>query len=195
MSLDNKRVNLSDGSFDISILVTDTLDLGIVARKISKTTLCTYAAPSYLAEFGCPKHPGQLNNHRCLYYIDTPHRGNWFFNVNGKDYKIKPNWHFASNNGRALCQAAALGMGIVQTPELSVASYLDKGELVGILEKYRIPSLPIYATYLQRRFLPAKLTTFVDYLIQYFKANSIGPVCVGEISDDGHPSKNYSTSN
>jgi hypothetical protein len=28
--------------------------------------------------------------------------------------------------------------------------------------------LSIYATYLQRRFLPAKLTTFVDFMVKYF---------------------------
>ena len=37
-----------------------------------------------------------------------------------------------------------------------------------ILPEFRIPSLKIYATYLQRRFLPAKLGTFVEFLIKYF---------------------------
>lgn len=36
MSLDNKPVNLRKGIFDISILVTDTLDQGVVARKITQ---------------------------------------------------------------------------------------------------------------------------------------------------------------
>jgi DNA-binding transcriptional LysR family regulator len=75
----------------------------------------------------------------------------------------------ASNNGRALCQAAALGMGIVQAPRLSVISYLQSGELVEILHDYRRPTLAVYATYLQRRFYPAKLTTFVDFLLAYFE--------------------------
>jgi DNA-binding transcriptional LysR family regulator len=59
-------------------------------------------------------------------------------------------------------------MGIVQVPRLSARSYLERGELVEILHKYQIPNLPIYATYLQRRFYPAKLTTFVDFVLSYF---------------------------
>lgn len=169
MSLDNKPPNLRDGSFDISLLVTDKLDPGVVARKIAETELCTYASPRYLAEKGWPISIDDLANHQCLHYVDTPHGEYWLFNVAGELKKIKLDWVLASNNGRALCQAAAMGMGIVQAPHLSVISYLNSGELVEILRDYRRPALAIYATYLQRRFYPAKLTSFVDFLLTYFE--------------------------
>lgn len=169
MSLDNKPPNLRDGSFDVSLLVTDKLDPGVVARKIAETELCTYASPAYLAEKGYPQTIDDLSRHQCLHYVDTPHGDFWLFNVDGEPKKIKTDWVLASNNGRALCQAAALGMGIVQAPRLSVVSYLQSGELVEILRDYRRPALAIYATYLQRRFYPAKLTTFIDFLLGYFE--------------------------
>jgi DNA-binding transcriptional LysR family regulator len=168
MTLHNSHINLSKGSFDLSILVTNSLDLGVVARKIAKTRLCTYASPAYLAEYGEPENLDQLSSHRCLHYIDTPHKDYWLFNVGAEEIKIKPDWRFASNNGRALCEAAALGMGIAQAPEISAANFVAQAKLTEILQDYRIPSLPIYATYLQRRFLPAKLTTFVDFMVKYF---------------------------
>jgi DNA-binding transcriptional LysR family regulator len=171
MTLHNSHVDLSKGSFDLSILVTDSLDLGVVARKIAKTRLCTYASPGYLAEYGKPDHIDQLSSHRCLHYIDTPHKDYWLFNIGKEEIKIKPNWHFASNNGRALCQAAALGLGITQAPEISAANYVAQGRLIEILQDFRISSLAIYAIYLQRRFLPAKLTTFVDFMVKYFAEN------------------------
>lgn len=169
MTLDNKPPNLRIGSFDISLLVTDTLDPGVVARKIAETELCTYASPAYLTENGCPQRIEELAAHRCLHYVDTPHGDYWLFNVDGEARKIKVDWLLASNNGRALCQAAALGMGIVRAPKLSVAPYLKSGELVEILRDYHRPGLAIYATYLQRRFYPAKLTAFIDFLMQYFE--------------------------
>lgn len=168
MTLHNSLVNLSEGSIDLAILITDTLDLGVVARKIAETRLCTYASPAYIVQYGEPKTIEELKFHHCLYNTDTPHKDFWIFKDGRDDVKVKTNWRLASNNGRALCQAAALGMGITQAPELSVATYLTQGELVEILQNYRIPSLAIYATYLQRRFMPAKLTTFVDFLIRYF---------------------------
>jgi DNA-binding transcriptional LysR family regulator len=106
-----------------------------------------------------------------LHYIDTPHKDYWLFNIGKEEIKIKPNWHFASNNGRALCQAAALGLGITQAPEISAANYVAQGKLIEILQDFRISSLAIYAIYLQRRFLPAKLTTFVDFMVKYFAEN------------------------
>jgi DNA-binding transcriptional LysR family regulator len=169
MSLDNKPPNLRVGSIDISLLVTDTLDPGVVARKIAETELCTYASPDYLAEKGRPQSIEELGDHQCLHYVDTPHGEFWLFDVDGELKKIKSDWVLASNNGRALCQAAALGMGIVQAPRLSVAPYLTTGELVEILSQYRRPAIAIYATYLQRRFYPAKLTTFIDFLLEYFE--------------------------
>lgn len=60
-------------------------------------------------------------------------------------------------------------MGIVRAPKLSAAPYLQKGELVEIMQDYQRPALAIYATYLQRRFYPAKLTAFVDFLLKYFE--------------------------
>jgi DNA-binding transcriptional LysR family regulator len=170
MTLHNNRVNLSKGSFDLSILVTDSLELGVVARKIAETRLCIYASPDYLAKYGKPENIEQLANHCCLHYMDTPHHDYWLFRVGTKDIKIKPEWHFSSNNGRALCQAAVLGMGITQVPEISAVNHVEKGELIEILRDFQIPPLSIYATYLQRRFLPAKLTTFVDFMVKYFSA-------------------------
>ncbi len=168
MTLHNNRVDLSKGSFDLSLLVTVSLDLGVVARKLAETRLCTYASPDYIDKYGKPKHIDQLSSHRCLLYIDTPHHDYWLFNDHGQEVKIKPNWYFCSNNGRALCQAAALGMGITQVPEISAVNYVQQGKLIEILPDFQIPPITIYATYLQRRFLPAKLTTFVDFLLEYF---------------------------
>lgn len=168
MTLHNNRVDLSKGSFDLSLLVTVSLDLGVVARKIAQTQLCTYASPEYLEKYGKPEHIDQLASHRCLLYIDTPHHDYWVFKQDTQEVKIKPNWYFCSNNGRALCQAAALGMGITQVPEISAATYVQEGRLVEVLPDFKILPLTIYATYLQRRFLPAKLTTFVDFMAEYF---------------------------
>ncbi len=168
MSLDNKYQNLRDGHFDLVILVTDCLDPGVVARKITDTELGTYASPEYIERYGAPESLEDLAKHRCLHYINTPHGDYWVFNEDGETRKIKIDWHFATNNGRALSQAAAMGMGIMRAPKLSVHDYLTQGRLVELLPDYKIPLLSVYATYLQRRFYPAKLSSFVEFLIKYF---------------------------
>lgn len=169
MTLDNRPPNLRIGNFDISLLVTDTLDPGVVARKIAETELCTYAAPAYLARHRCPERIEDLAGHRCLHYVDTPHGDYWPFIVDNEVKKFRADWYLSSNNGRVLCLAAVLGMGIVRAPRLSAAGFLQSGELVEIFQDYQRPALAIYATYLQRRFYPAKLTAFIEYLVGHFK--------------------------
>lgn len=109
-----------------------------------------------------------LAEHKCLHYLDTPHADAWVFNKGKERIEIRPKWTFASNNGGALCQAASLGMGVVRSPALSVRRYVQSGELVEILANYKLPSLSVYATYLQRNYYPAKISTFIDFLVDYF---------------------------
>jgi DNA-binding transcriptional LysR family regulator len=89
MTLDNNYQNLRDGLFDIVILVTDCLDLGIVAKKIAETELGTYASPKYIAEKGCPQSIADLSQHQCLHYLNTPHGEYWIFPNKGKLEKTK----------------------------------------------------------------------------------------------------------
>ncbi len=177
MTLENRPINLSDGQYDLTIRVTDFLKPGVIARKICKTHLGLYASPNYLKEKGSPESLEALMQHCCLHYKDTPHREKWIFHQQGETIKIKPNWHFASNNGLVLCQAAAAGMGIVQAPDLSVINYLKTGELVELLPDTRLytNNLAVYAIYMQRKFLPAKITTFTEFLIAYFSDLSQAP--------------------
>lgn len=168
MTLDNKYQNLRNGDFDIVILVTDCPDLGVVARKIKATELGTYTSPTYIKKNGCPITLDELSVHQCLHYLNTPHGDHWIFHDNGELVKIKNDWYFETNNGRVLSQAAALGMGIIRAPKISVDHYLETGQLVEILPEYRINALSIYATYLQKKFHPAKLSSFIGFLQRYF---------------------------
>lgn len=171
MALDNAFINLRRAKCDISIVVTDKLDQGVVARKIAQTSLCTYASPDYIKRNGHPETVEDLAQHKCLHYLGTPHADVWVFNKGNQRFDMRPKWSFASNNNSALCQAASLGMGIIRSPALSVHSYVQSGELVEVLPDYKISSISVYATYLQRNYYPAKITTFVDFLVEYFADN------------------------
>ncbi len=168
MTLDNKFQNLRDGIYDVVVIVSDCPDPGVVARKISQTELGTFASPEYLANEGCPEEIEDLTQHRCLHYLNSPHGDYWMFKREKEIVKIKTDWHFSTNNGRALSHAAALGMGIIRAPRLSVIDYLNDNKLIEILPDYRIPNLCVYATYLQKRYYPAKQSSFVDFMQNYF---------------------------
>ncbi|HHJ38940.1 MAG: LysR family transcriptional regulator [Methylothermaceae bacteria B42] len=168
LTLENRFIDLSSGDFDLVIRITDTPHHGMIAKQITSTELCTFASPGYLAAHGEPRTITDLHQHQCLGFINTPHGNHWLFHDNGRSIEFKCHWQFASNNGTALCEAAAMDMGIIQVPSTTAKPYLADGRLKEILLDFCVKDLPIYAFYLQRRFIPAKITTFVRFLQTYF---------------------------
>ena len=169
ISLENRTINISEGVYDLAIRLTDVTQPGLIAKSIAPAELCTYASPGYIRQYEEPKTVKQLTAHRCLHFIDTPHGDSWVFQYENQLYHFKPKWHFASNNSRILCEAASLGMGIIQVPNVSVTPYVISGELVEILHNYRLPTLNVFAIYQHRRFIPAKISSFVNFITDYFK--------------------------
>ena len=168
--LDNGVINLAAGNFDCAIRVTDMPEPSLVARKITETPLCLFAAPDYLSRQGRPQTIDDLKQHQCLHYLNTPHGDYWVFNQGKRTRKIRLEWCFGCNNSRALGEAATLGLGIVQAPELFLRHLIESGAVEEILPAMRPDSIPVYATYLQRKFIPSKLSTFVNFLVEYFQS-------------------------
>lgn len=169
--LENRPVDLRDSVFDLAIRITTKPEPGLIARDLGSTVLATYAAPAYIEKFGAPDSVSSLQEHRCLHFLDTPHGDYWVFRKGTETLQFRPKWSLASNNGRVLCEAAVRGMGIIQVPDVTVGRYVRAGRLEEILKDFRLPTVHVYAIYLQRRFIPAKITVFVRFMSHYFQSN------------------------
>lgn len=56
------------------------------------------------------------------------------------------------------------GLGIVKLHEYLVQKALQDGQLEKVLEEYSECDLPIYIAFLQRRYMPAKVRCFIDFV-------------------------------
>src|SRR5690606_41200835 len=65
-----------------------------------------------------------------------------------------------------MSSAAEAGMGICLLPDYVAAPALQRGSLVRLLPNFRLPEKHIHALYPSRRFLDAKVKTWVDFLKQ-----------------------------
>jgi DNA-binding transcriptional LysR family regulator len=54
-------------------------------------------------------------------------------------------------------------------PDFIARPALDDGSLVSVLDDYLPRGGGIFAVYPHRRYLPAKVRVFVDFLVQWFK--------------------------
>jgi DNA-binding transcriptional LysR family regulator len=69
-----------------------------------------------------------------------------------------------ANNGVALTQAAAKGMGITLQPDFIAEPFLAAGEVVEILQDFAQPPLGIYAVLPSNRYIPHRVNVLLEHL-------------------------------
>ena len=167
MDFNDRRVDIVDEGFDLAIRIGVLEDSSLIAKRIAQTRRPVLAAPSYLEQHGRPQHPQDLEAHNCMIYTNTDTPNIWRFR-NPDDPKgelsVRVAGSLVSNNGNALAQAAAAGVGIVLSPTFICVESLRSRALVPILEDYELPPIGIHALYPPNRHLSAKVRAFVDFL-------------------------------
>jgi len=68
--------------------------------------------------------------------------------------------------------AAKKGLGLVMLPEYIVARDIEKGKLEVVLSDYAIAPMDIHAVYPHRKYLSAKVRTFLVFLEEWLKTRS-----------------------
>lgn len=70
----------------------------------------------------------------------------------------------ASNNMQMLLAAAEAGAGIAYGPSFVFGEAIASGRLKSLLTDYQTTELTIYAVFPTRRYIPARLRSFIDHL-------------------------------
>lgn len=171
LMLSDTIIDLVEGGFDIAIRNSALKDSSLVARKLTldKRILC--ASPSYLEEYGTPNTPKDLLSHNCITLIGLE---NWLFRASDdaegqEKIKVKVKGNFRTDNGEAIRDACAQGIGITINSTWSAREQLNKGELIEVLPNYPLVSqTDIWAVYPSSRQLAPKVRAFIDYFSAYF---------------------------
>ena len=74
------------------------------------------------------------------------------------------------NSPQATLRAAQAGIGAAIVPDFIVLPHIQSGELVTLFDDYIVKDRGIYAVYPHRRYLPAKVRSFVDFLTAWFRS-------------------------
>ena len=86
------------------------------------------------------------------------------FSINGVQENIYVPYRLQANNGEALVQAAAQGVGITVQPDFIVEQYVKEGTLETILGSFEPPPLGIYAILPSNRYLPQRVRVLIEFL-------------------------------
>jgi DNA-binding transcriptional LysR family regulator len=160
---------MADESIDVGIRFGDIPDATMIARRIAPNRRLLCASPAYLKERGRPENPADLAAHSCiiLRQNETAY-GVWRFERESRAYTVKVRGALSSNDGEVVLRWALDGHGIVMRAEWDIAKYIRSGRLEQVLADYALPPADIFAVYPQRHHLSAKVTAFIDFLIERF---------------------------
>lgn len=169
LALADRAVDLIEDGYDLAVRIGDLADSSLVCRRLAASRLLLCAAPDYLDRCGQPRHPAELSAHECLSYrlSDTP--SEWSFTAaDGTQATVRIDGRVRADNGEALCEAAAAGLGIVLQPDFIAGPYLHAGRLLALLPEWGTREIGIHAVYPERRYLPARARRFVDFLAERY---------------------------
>ena len=163
-------VDLLSAGCDAGIRYDERLEQDMIAVPIGPRVqrFATAASPSYLKRHLRPEHPRDLLAHPCLRMrFPSGAMPAWEFERDGEAVKIDPTGPLVVTAGGAsdlAVDAAIAGSGIVFLFEDWLRPYLDAGALEPVLEPWwpRFPGPFLY--YPGRRYLPAPLRAFVDFI-------------------------------
>ncbi len=165
LSLSQRTPDLLEEGHDVVITHSRELpDSDLIAQRLGCMYSVVCAAPAYLQQYGIPQTPEELSAHRCLRLLDPVFPGDWVFERLGAMQVINPGQSFQVNVSEAMVEAAAAGMGVCLLPNFVAARALREGSLVRLLPAWQLHERNIYALYSSRRFLDAKIKTWVEFI-------------------------------
>ena len=169
LSLNDRLVDLVEDGFELAIRIGQLADSSLVARRLAQVRLLTVASPAYLGWHGTPKRPEDLADHNCLQYTLAARREEWTFQRGGEKVAVKTRGTLHVNNGDLIAAAAREGLGIAVSPDFIVHEALRRGELVTVLDDWRVFDIAVYAVYPAGRSVPAKTRSLIDFLAERFQ--------------------------
>lgn len=169
-----RRVDVIKEGFDCVIRIADnkTENSGLMVKPLGKMPMINCASPAYTARFGKPDSLEALSQHAMIHYNQHPGETTYGFQFcDGKTgHIIQCGKSLTVNHVQAQRAACLAGLGIIQTPEVTVKALLQANCLVDILPDFRPRPLSISVVCCPQRHLIRRVRVFTEWLIQTLSA-------------------------
>ncbi len=169
LDISNRKVDLVQEHVDLAIRIggPEGLDTSsLVARRIFSQRLIFVAAPAYIARRGEPETLDDLRSHRIVKQIS----GNWgrknqFVTSDGLVDLALPE-DLVVNSPNAARNAVLSGHTMALLADYLAADMLADGRLSRLLPDVTTAEQPIYAVFVHRQYMPAKIRAFLDFAVE-----------------------------
>ncbi|WP_065261308.1 LysR family transcriptional regulator [Pseudomonas bananamidigenes] len=170
MGVSDRIVDIIDENVDCVVRGGELRDQSLMARKVADLQLGVYAAPSYLARAGTPKHPRELedSHHRVVGFLwaRTGKPVPYALHNELEDLQIKGRHVLAVDDGNAYLAAGLAGLGVLWLPRYMSKAHEASGDLLPLFEGWRLDPMPLYVAYPPNRHISRKLRVFIDWIAE-----------------------------
>jgi DNA-binding transcriptional LysR family regulator len=137
IGLDDRKVDLIEGGYDLAIRTGHLEDSALLARSLGPHRFILCASPAYLAAQGTPQVVVDLARHTCIRfrYPSTGLLEKWSFD--GAEFDKELGQGPTLNDGEAVAVAAISGLGVAQLPDYAAAAALADGRLMQLMPAAR----------------------------------------------------------
>lgn len=168
LSSTERRVDVVREGFDCVLRTGAVVDSSLVARPLGLARLVNCASPAYLRAHGTPRSLADLPGHRLVHFVNTLGARSAVFEavVDGALVLTPMQGALTVNNAEAYMAGCLAGLGLIQVPHLGVVDLLARGDLIEVLPQLAAPPMPLTLMYANRRNLPRRVRTVMDWLAQ-----------------------------
>lgn len=161
--------DLIANGLDLVVRVGALQDSNLFSRRLGAMPMVVCAAKSYLAQYGTPEKPGEIDNFSWLEYSVRPDNTFELVAPEGLVTRLTPQGRFVTNDSQTLIRWLKAGCGIAYVPLMWVIDEISAGEIDILFTQYHSEPRPVYALYTEKDKLPLKVQVCIDYLTEYFK--------------------------
>ncbi|WP_339830417.1 LysR family transcriptional regulator [uncultured Parvibaculum sp.] len=167
--LNDRRVDLIEEGFDVSLRISELEDSSLIARQLAPVERFVVGAPAYFESHGHPARPADLARHSFLLYTLLARPGQMtFVHAEGRRETAEVKGRFFCNNADAMLPLMRAGTALCLAPDFICHEELRAGRLVRALADWSMPPLRLHVIYPHARHLSAKVRAFVDFAVEHF---------------------------
>ena len=168
MMVSNRSINLLEEGLDVALRVRVSLeDSGsLVIKRLGMTRQVLVASPERLAIHGVPESPQDLGTKVPTLAL-TSADGNSTLHLQtaeGEPLMLHHQARYVADDLVTLKYAVMNGIGVYWMPDYMVRDELERGDLVEVLQNWRLPEGIFHAAFVSRRNMAPALRAFLDYL-------------------------------
>lgn len=153
--------------FDAGVRLGEQVAKDMIAVRIGPDMrMAVVGSPSYFADRSVPDTPHDLTAHNCINMRFPTHGGlfPWEFEKDGRELHVRVEGQLVYNNLTLRLSSALDGLGLAYVPEDQVLRYMERGQLIRVLESWCAPFAGYHLYYPSRRQSSPALSALVAAL-------------------------------